>query len=84
MPFHKHVQFRKEKFGGVVFDTLREKVFVVNASGADVVRLLKEGKSVEEIIKEMEALYEDTNGHLRDEVLEFIDSVTKCQLLEAH
>jgi len=28
--FVKHVKIRKEKFGVVIFDTYREKVFVVN------------------------------------------------------
>jgi hypothetical protein len=39
MQFEKHVKVRQEKFGSVMFETLREKIFVTNETGAEILRL---------------------------------------------
>ena len=46
MEFNKHVQVRKEKFGTVIFETLKEKVFVTNSTGSEIIERLKEKKGV--------------------------------------
>ena len=38
MQLAKHVKFREEKFGGVLFETRSEKVFTLDATAAAVVR----------------------------------------------
>ena len=57
MEFEKHVRVRQEKFGAVVFETLREKVFVTNETGADILRLLGEGKETDTIVSELAQKY---------------------------
>ena len=58
MQFKKFIKTREEKFGTVIFDTLREKIFATNAQGADILRLLKEGRSEDGIIDELGASYD--------------------------
>jgi hypothetical protein len=57
MEFEKHVKVRQEKFGAVLFETLREKVFVTNESGAEILRLLEAGKTVADIGIELAEKY---------------------------
>ena len=50
MNFTEYVKIREEKFGSVIFDTLKEKVFVTNDTGKDILNFLQQGYSIEEII----------------------------------
>lgn len=83
MEFSKHVRVREEKFGSVIFETLKEKVFVTNETGSSILRLLKEGKSPEEIISILDELYDsEPQKVIRDEVTDFISSLKENNLLE--
>ncbi len=83
MEFSKHVRVREEKFGSVIFETLKEKVFVTNETGSSILRLLKEGKSPEEIISILDELYDsEPQKVVRDEVTDFISSLRENNLLE--
>ncbi len=83
MEFTKHVRVREEKFGSVIFETLKEKVFVTNETGSSILRLLKEGKSPEEIISILDELYDsEPQKVVRDEVTDFISSLRENNLLE--
>jgi hypothetical protein len=83
MEFTKHVRVREEKFGSVIFETLKEKVFVTNETGSSILRLLKEGKSPEEIINILDESYDsEPQKVVRDEVTDFISSLRENNLLE--
>lgn len=83
MEFTKHVRVREEKFGSVIFETLKEKVFVTNETGSSILKLLKEGKSPEEIISILDELYDsEPQKVVRDEVTDFISSLRENNLLE--
>ena len=72
MIFNEHVKIREEKFGAVVFETLKEKVFVTNETGKDVLNLLKEGKTAEEIINSLADLYAVKAEDIKEDVLGFV------------
>lgn len=72
MEFEKHVKVRKEKFGTVVFETLREKVFVTNETGAEILRLLEEGKEPTDVIAELAKNYNCDPEIIKADVDEFI------------
>ena len=57
MGFEKHVKVRQERFGAVVFETLREKVFVTDETGAEILRLLEEKKEDETVDAEYETMF---------------------------
>ncbi len=44
MNFTEHVKIRSEKFGTVIFETLTEKIFITNETGAEILQLIEQGK----------------------------------------
>ncbi|MBI4712839.1 MAG: PqqD family protein [Planctomycetes bacterium] len=82
MQFAEHVQVRPEKFGSVIFETLCEKVFVTNKTGAEILRLLKQHKTPEEIIAQLAHDYGCSIDLIRNDVEEFITNLTNHALLK--
>lgn len=80
MVFPKYVKVRQERFGAVVFDTLREKVFVSNPTGADILRLLGDKKSIGDICEELSRSYNVDSAQLKVEVNNFVDELRKKEL----
>ena len=80
MKFTKHVKIRQEKFGAVIFETLKEKVFVTNETGKDILRLIEEGKTINNIITILEKEYGE-KGHIKTDVIDFIDDLVKEGIL---
>ncbi len=80
--FDKHVKIRQEKQGAVVFDTLREKVFVTNETGGEILQLMQEGLSTEEITAALAEIYEQDPGAIRAEVEELIQALRTDGLLK--
>lgn len=72
MEFNKHVKVRQEKFGAVVFETLREKVFVTNEPGAEILRLLEKGKEPKDVIAELAKNYNGDPAIIKEDMGEFI------------
>lgn len=72
MEFNKHVKVRQEKFGAVVFETLREKVFVTNEPGAEILRLLEERKEPKDVIAELAKNYNGDPAIIKKDMDEFI------------
>ncbi|MFQ5681082.1 MAG: PqqD family protein [Candidatus Omnitrophota bacterium] len=50
MDFSEHVKIREERFGAAVFETLKEKVFVTNDVGKEILALIKKGYSRDDIV----------------------------------
>lgn len=72
MQFSEYVKIREEKFGTVIFDTLREKVFVANESGKEILDFLQRGCSTEEIIANLEKAYGPASSEIKNDVNGFI------------
>ena len=72
MNFAEYVKIREEKFGAVVFETLKEKVFVTNGTGKDILNLLKEGKTAEEIINSLAELYTVKPEEIKEDISGFV------------
>lgn len=81
MEFNKHVQVRKEKFGTVIFETLKEKVFVTNSTGSEIIERLKEKKAPATIINELASAYGADPENIADDVNCFIANLTKQEVL---
>lgn len=82
MEFGKHVQVRNEKFGSVVFETLKEKVFATNESGKEILALLKENKSPAEIVDTLCANYSNSDRQtIENDVAEYIKALVERSIL---
>ena len=81
MEFNKHVQVRKEKFGTVIFETLKEKVFVTNSTGSEIIERLKEKKAPAVVINELALAYGTDPKNIADDVNRFITNLTEQDVL---
>lgn len=81
MNFAKHVKVREEKFGSVIFETLREKVYVTNETGSDILRLIKEGKDKEGIVRNLHNAYQVDVNHIDNEVTSFVNLLKEKELV---
>ena len=81
MEFKKHVQVRKEKFGTVIFETLKEKVFVTNPTGAEIIERLKDKKTPDAIIAELASQYGVAADVIADDVNCFINKLVQQEVL---
>lgn len=82
MNFTEHVKIREEKFGAVIFETLREKVFVTNKSGKEILNLLNQGYSLEKIVDSLTDNYSATDRQIiKNDVVSFIEQLKENNLL---
>lgn len=72
MNFAKYVKVREEKFGSVIFDTLKEKVFVANETGKDILRPLEQGMPADKIVDILAVSYGTKPEDIKDDVIDFI------------
>lgn len=76
MQFTRHVKWRSEKFGAVLFDTLNEKVFVTNATGNGILQLLADGLDEAAVSERLGEEYSDADGdQIRSEVSGFLEDL---------
>lgn len=81
MHFTKHVKIREEKFGTVVFETLREKVFVANESGKNILNLLGKGYSANEIVDCLSKTYRADISKIKDDTSSFINQLKENNII---
>lgn len=81
MKFTEHVKIREEKFGTVVFETLKEKVFVANEQGKDILDLLKKGCSVEEIVDDLSMTYSGDKTRIKEDITSFINQLKENNII---
>jgi len=80
MEFTEHVKVREEKFGTVIFETLKEKVFVTNDTGKEIINLLRKGNSPEEIAVILGGSYAG-GSRIENDVNDFILELKKNHIL---
>jgi hypothetical protein len=81
MEFEKHVKVRREKFGAVIFETLREKVYVTNETGAEILHLLEAKQEPENIATLLAKNYHGDLERMKREIQEFIAELTENSLI---
>jgi len=57
MNFTEHVKIRNEEFGTVIFETLSEKIFITNETGARILELIGQGRDLPQIVDELQKIY---------------------------
>lgn len=82
MKLKKSVKFREEKFGGVLFETLGEKVYSLNETGAAVVRAIQNGASAPELAGRVAEHFEGSSDELAKDVADFVGCLRELQLLD--
>lgn len=81
MNFVKHIKVREEKFGSVIFETLKEKVYVTNETGSDILQLIIEGEDKEGIVRSLCGSYPGNGDRIDKEVSLFINQLKEKGLI---
>ena len=82
MHLAKHVKFREEKFGGVLFETRSEKVYSLNPAATAVVREIQAGADEAAIRQRLKERFDDQGGSIDRDVTALIADLRAKGLLE--
>jgi hypothetical protein len=82
MRLAKHVKFREEKFGGVLFETRSEKVYTLTPTAAAVVQEIAAGRPGPEIAPHLAERFEASDGTIEREVGAFLAELRDKGLVE--
>ena len=82
MHLAKHVKFREEKFGGVLFETRSEKVYTLNPAATAVVREIQAGTDEAAIRQRLKERFDDNGGSIDRDVTALIADLRAKGLLE--
>lgn len=67
---------------GFIFDPTTGQTFTTNETGLEVIRLLKTGKSLEDIVAHLEGLYDTSRDHLYKDVAQFLSQMNTYRLID--
>lgn len=81
MEFETHVKVRQEKFGSVIFETLREKVFVTNQTAAGILKMVEGHKQPQEIVNQLCKTYSGDPSVIKRDVEEFVEQLKSAGLI---
>lgn len=81
MNLTEHTKIRSEKFGTVVFDTLTEKIFITDPVGSEILKLIKQGKDLAEIVSELGEIFEADSESIEKDVIEFTDQLKASNII---
>jgi hypothetical protein len=82
MRLAKHVKFREEKFGGVLFETRSEKVYTLTPTAAAVVQEVAAGRADAEIPSALAARFDAPESAIARDVGAFIADLRDKGLVE--
>ncbi|HUN27296.1 MAG TPA: PqqD family protein [Steroidobacteraceae bacterium] len=82
MKLSKYTKFRAEKFGAVLFETRSEKVFTLNPTAAAVVSEIGSGADERGVIERLKSRFEDQDGAIERQAIEFIAELRQKGLIE--
>ena len=82
MKLAKHVKFREEKFGSVLFETRSEKVYTLNPTATAVVREIQSGSDEGSIPARLKARFHDSGGAIEREAAAFLAELRQKGLVE--
>ena len=82
MRLAKHVKFREEKFGGVLFETRSEKVYTLNPTATAVVREIQAGGDEAAIRMRLKDRFADADGAIERDVAALLADLRQKGLVE--
>lgn len=81
MQLAPHLRIRSEKFGALLFDKERERYFIVNEVGKDVLEAMRGARTVEEVVEALSQVYGESPEIIRRDILGFMDALRGAGLL---
>jgi hypothetical protein len=81
MEFAKYIKVRPEKFGAVIFDTLKEKVYTTNEIGKEILQLIEKKNTENDIYSALEEKFDCNLETVKDETTKFLNELKINQIL---
>ena len=75
------MKVREEKRGTAIFDTTNEKVYVINETGGNIVRLVTSGKTIGETVSTLAKEYQCEEEAIRNDVVGFVEELLSKSLM---
>ncbi len=72
---------RESERGLILLDMSRDKIYEVNESGAEIVKLIQKGAKFDEIVEAMLEIYEVKKDVLENDVNKFLKKLKELNLL---
>jgi hypothetical protein len=82
MRLSKHVKFREEKFGGVLFETRSEKVYTLTPTAAAVVQEIAAGRGAGDIAGALAERFAGSDGQIGRDVAAFLAELQEKGMVE--
>ena len=82
MELTKFVRARDEECGLVIFETMKENVFISNETGKEIFNLLKDGMSRDEVLEKLKQSYDTDESTITKEVDEFISQLKENNIVK--
>jgi len=79
---NRHAKVREEKRGTVIFDTLSEKVYTINETGASILKLLLSGNTLDDAARILAQDYNSDEAAVRSDVIQFVDELAARSLVD--
>ncbi len=75
------MKVREEKRGTAIFDTLNEKVYTINETGASILKLLLSGNTLDDTAKILAQDYDGDEAAVKNDVIQFVDELAAKSLV---
>lgn len=82
MKLTEHTKIRKEKFGAVVFETLSEKIFITDQIGGEILDLIQQGHTLDDIVAVLANRYQAGKRTIENDVTEFTDQLKSSNIVQ--
>ncbi len=76
-----HIKIRQEQFGVIIFDKEREKFFVADEVGKDVLAAIQSSQTVDDAVEQLTQKYEASRQAIKRDVLSFLEQLRQAGLM---
>jgi hypothetical protein len=75
------IKIREERFGLLIFDKEREKFFITDEVGKNVLAAIESTTSIDEAVEQLSLQYEATGEVIKQDVISFIEEMIQAGLM---
>lgn len=75
------IKIREEQFGLLIFDKEREKFFITDEVGKNVLAAIESTTSIDEAVEQLSLQYEATGEVIKQDVISFIEEMIQAGLM---
>lgn len=82
MELLSHIKIREEQFGVIVFDKEKERFFVTDEVGKDVLRAIQNSPTIDDAVEQLSQQYETSRELIKQDVSAFLEQLRQTGLIQ--